>query len=302
MTNVFAQDDKSIVGYYRASGPANLLLENDHSFYIIAYATFIQGHWSRENDQIKLVPHNPEHAFDVYARYNPNIKEGYKIKFNDFYKKQTFIGTGSTDTMQRVFNPAPNCFNNPYTNHFPGKADSISFVDDVAPEFSKRNTYTFKVGKYNDFVAVYHDPSKYHREIILRLEQKAGRLTLKSESGQFENGKMDKKLQREIQEIRELAKEELQVNDLYCNPSYRPFDITSVNFDANYTFDTAKNAWISKYNYEKDEEINPEKKEDAYHSIGILYKYEKMPPANISSKQFKINEKSLFTAKCNDQD
>lgn len=301
-TTLFAQNENAFTGYYKASGPAHLLIEEDHRFYIIAYSTFIQGHWSRENDQIKLVPKNPEHPFDVYARYNPNIKEGYKIKFNNFYKKQTFIRTGSADPMQRIFNPSPNCFNNPYINHFHGKADSISFVDDAGPEYSKRNTYTFMAAKYNDFVAVYHDPTKYFREIILQIEQKAGQTLLKNTSGQFEKGKMDEKLQREIVEIKEMAKEEQPTNVLYCNPSYRPLNITSMNVEMNYTFDSAKNAWVSKYNYEKDEEIYPERNEDAYHSIGIIYKYDKITPANISFKQFNINEKSLFTAKCNDSD
>lgn len=303
MITTFAQDEKGFIGYYRASGPAHLLLDENHHFYIIAYSTFIQGHWIRENNQIKLVPHNPQHNFELYARFNPNIKEGYKIKFNDFYKKQTFIGTGGGDTMQRIFNPDPNCFSYPYINHFPGKANPISFVDSFAgPEYGKRNTYTFTAGKYNDFIAVYHDPSKYGREIILCLERKSGQLVLKNAVGQYAKGKPDEKLQKELAEIREFAKKELNIDVLYCNPSYRPFDTTSINFEANYTFDTGKNAWVSKHNYEKDEEIYPEKKEEAYHSIGILYKYEKITPANISFKQYKINEKSLFTAKCNDQD
>lgn len=301
-TNAFTQQ-KSITGYYRSSGPTYLLLDADQRFYIIAYSTFIQGHWSRENNQLKLVPQNPQHTFTVYARYNPNINEGYKIKFNDFYKKQTFISSGSTDTMQRVFNLNPNCFNNPYINHFPGKANSISFVDSLTgPDSKERKTYTFSTGNFNDFVAVYHDPSKYHREITLRIEEKDGRLLLKNATGQFDKDKIDEKQQREIIEIRDFAKKESGTNDLYCNPSYRPFDITSMNFEMNYAFDSAKNAWVSKFNYEKDEEIYPERKEDAYHSIGIIYKYEKISPANISIKQFKINEKSLFTAKCNDQD
>src|SRR5262245_59076994 len=104
-TTLLAQNENAFTGYYRASGPAHLLIEEDHRFYIIAYSTFIQGRWNRENDQVKLVPQNPEHPFEIYGRYNPNIKEGYKIQFTNFYKKQTFIGTGITDTMQRIFNP-----------------------------------------------------------------------------------------------------------------------------------------------------------------------------------------------------
>lgn len=301
-TNLSAQDEKSFIGYYRASGAAHLLLDEDHYFYIIAYSTFIQGRWSFENNQIKLVPQNPEHPFEVYGRYNPNIKEGYKFKFNNFYKKQTFIGEGSADTMQRIFNPNPNCFNNPYINHFQVQAYSFSFVDDAGPEYSKRNTYTYITGKYNDFIAVYHDPTKYFREIVLNIDPKAEKQTLKSATGQYNKGKMDEKLKQEILEIRDLATKEQHTNELYCNPSYRPFDKTSMNFEMNYSFDTAKNAWVSKFNYEKDEEIYPERLNDAYDSIGILYKYEKITPANIALKQFKINEKSLFTAKCNVHD
>jgi hypothetical protein len=95
---------------------------------------------------------------------------------------------------------------------------------------------------------------------------------------------------------------EQNVTELYCNPSYRPFDKLSMNFEDNYSFDSAKNAWVSKHNYEKDEEIYPNKKEDAYHSIGILYKYEKITPTNILFKPYKIYEKSVFTAKCSDQE
>lgn len=302
-SNAFTQKQESLMGYYRSSGPTYLLLDADHRFYIIAYATFIQGHWSRENNQIKLIPQNPPHPFAVYARYNPNIKEGYKIKFNNFYKKQTFIGTGCTDTMQRIFNPDPNCFNNPYINHFPGKTNCISFVDSLTgPNSKDRKTYTFSTGNFNDFVVVYHDPSKNYREIILHIEEKGNRQILKNATGQFDKDKIDEKLKREITEIRDFATKEQPTTDLYCNPSYRPFDMSSMSFKDNYSFDSTKNAWVSKYNYEKDEELHPERLNDAYHSIGIIYKYEKIAPANISFKQYKINEKSLFTAKCNDQD
>lgn len=306
-TNTFAQDQESFAGYYCASGPAYLLLDEDHHFYIIAYATFIQGRWSRENDAIKLVPQNPEHTFELYARYNPNIKEGYKIKFNGFEKNQTFIGIAGTDTMQRVFNLNPSCFANQYINHFPSTADSISFADALDPESSNENSerknYTFRAGKYNDFIAVYHDPSNYQREMTLLIEQKSGQLTLKGEADQFEKHEMGEELQRELVEIRDMGKKSISVNTFYCNPSYRPFDNSSLNFEDNYSFDednysfdTAKNAWVSKYNYEKDEEIYPERKDDAYDSIGILYKYEKITPTNIAFKPFEINEKSLFTA------
>lgn len=303
MSTTYAQDDKSFTGYYRASGPEHLLLEEDHSFYIIAYATFIKGEWIKEKNELKLIPHNPEHTFEVYARFNPNIKEGYKIKFNNFYKKQTYIATGGVDTMQPIFNPNPNCFNNPYVNQFSSKTDSISFVDAFAgPESGERKTYTFTAGKYNDFIALYNDPTNYHREISLPIEQMSGKLVLKNSAGQYDKYKPDKKLQQEIEEIREMAKKEKSANEIYCNPSYRPFDITAIGFEANYSFNSAKNAWISILNYEKDEEIYPERLNDAYHSIGILYKYEKITPVNIALKQFKINGKSLFTATCNDQE
>ncbi|MNE02640.1 hypothetical protein D3C80_951220 [compost metagenome] len=109
---------------------------------------------------------------------------------------------------------------------------------------------------------------------------------------------MDERLKKEMREIKEMAKQEGDINSVYCNPSYNVFDETAMSIEDNFSFDTAKNAFISKFNYVEGEELHPELKEDAYHSIGVLYKYDKILPATIALIPFKIIEKSLFIAKC----
>jgi hypothetical protein len=302
--STLAQDVQSYLGCYRASGNARLILAENNAFYIIAYATFIHGSWYKENDQIILNPHNPEHFFELYGRYNPTIKEGYKIKFNGFSEEQTFIGNTNSDAMQRVFNKSPNCFESSYIHHFNKETDVISFVDVVSEDvrdYDKRNTYSFPLKKNNDFIALYNDPRRYNYEMIFSITKTTNGIVLDGPH-EFEKMKMDDELKNEIQEVIEMGKKsKVKKNDFYCNPSYRIFDESSMSIPQNYSFNPSKNAYISKYNYEKDEELHPEKKQDAYHSIGILYKYDKIPVSKIEVKSFKILEKSLFTAKCNDE-
>lgn len=299
--STLAQDVQPYLGCYRASGGVRLLLEENNAFYIIAYATFIQGSWSKENDQIILNPHNPEHFFELYGRYNPNIKEGYKIKFNGFNEEETFIGKASSDAMQRVFNKNPNCFESYYIHHFNKETDVISFVDVVSEDtkdYDRRNTYSFPLNKNNDFIAVYNDPGRYNYEMTFSIAKTAEGVVLDG-SEEFGKMKIDEKLKKEIHEIIEMGEMIKAKDTLYSNPSYRLFDESSMSMSHNYSFDKSKNAYVSKYNYVKDEELYPEKKQDAYHSIGILYKYDKITPSKIEVKPFKIIEKSLFIAKCN---
>ena len=295
----YAQDQEAITGYYRSPGPSILLVDRDHHFYIIAYATFIHGRWTVEGNRVKLIPKNPEHPFELYGRYNPNIREGYRIKFYGFEKNQTFIGKAGSDTMQRVFNLDPNCFDDSYVHQFPD-ATSFSFADSIrTDEPGQRETYTFQRGRHNDFIAVYRDPEKSTKEMIFDIGGGTENPFSDGAYVSLEKAEQDEKLKQEVMELRELGrKNRNEENVFFCNPTYRSFDTTAVSFQQNYTFNKAKNAYVSKHNYEKDEEIHPEKKNNAYHSIGIIFKYEKIAPAGIVATPFKIQEKSLFTAKC----
>jgi hypothetical protein len=298
--STFAQDSKPYLGIYRASGNAHLLLAENNTFYIIGYATFIRGSWHMENNKIILNPLNPKHFFELYGRYNPNIKKGYKIKFTGFEQEQTFIGKDNSDAMQRVFNKSPNCFETKYLHLFNEKITTISFVDLVSEEvrdYNPRNTYSFPLNKNNDFIAVYNDPRRYNYEMIFTIIKTAKGIILDGPH-EFEKMKPDEKLKKEMKEITAMGKK-IKVKDiLYFNPSYRLFDESSMKMSLNYSFNQSKNAYVSKLNYQKDEELYPEKKQDAYHSTGILYKYDKIPASKIESKSLKIIEKSLFTAKC----
>lgn len=299
--SVLAQDVRPYLGCYRGSGNARLILAENNAFYIIAYATFIQGSWHKENDQIILNPQNPEHFFELYGRYNPNIKEGCKIKFDGFDEKETFIGKADSDAMQRVFNKNPNCFKSEYVHYFSKGTDVISFVDIVSEnirDYNKRNTYSFLLNKNNDFIAVYNDPERYYYEMIFSITKTTDGIILNGRQ-RFEKMKIDDKLKKEMKEIMEMGETLKEKNSFYCNPSYGVFDESSMSIPQNYSFNKSKNAYISKYNYEKNEELYPEKKQDAYHSIGILYKYDKISHGKILVKPFTIIEKSLFTAKCN---
>ena len=299
--STLAQDIQPYLGCYRASGNARLILAENNAFYIIAYATFIHGSWSKEKDQIILNPDNPEHFFELYGRYNPTIKEGYKIKFIGFSEEETFIGKANSDAMQRVFNKSPNCFESNYIHYFSRETDVISFADVVSEDirdYDKRNTYSFPLNKNNDFIAFYNDPRRYNYEMIFSITKTTNGIVLDGPH-EFEKMKMDDELKSEIQEVIEMGKKsKVKKNGFYCNPSYRIFDESSMSMSHNYSFDKSKNAYVSKYNYEKDEELYPEKKQDAYHSIGILYQYDKIAPGKIEVKPFEIIEKSLFTANC----
>ncbi|AFD05262.1 hypothetical protein [Solitalea canadensis] len=299
--NVSAQKNiKPYLGYYRASGGTHLLLEEDNTFCIIAYATFIKGFWSMEKGRIVVTPKNPTHCFELLGRYNPTIKEGFKIMFKGFSEEDTFLGKAGSDSMQRVFNKNPNCFDNPYVYQFKENTSRISFVDVISEahiDYNRRNTYTFPLGQHNDFIAVYHDPGQYYDEMIFTIAQVSGKIILNG-SNVFHKLPMDERLKKEMREIKEMAKQEGDINSVYCNPSYNVFDETAMSIEDNFSFDTAKNAFISKFNYVEGEELHPELKEDAYHSIGVLYKYDKILPATIALIPFKIIEKSLFIAKC----
>lgn len=281
----YTQEKDSIIGHYQENG-ADYYLLKDNSFVTIGYATLITGTWSNDNDKVTLSPMNPESSFELFGRFNPNIKNGQKIMFSHFDKQEILIGLDNSNLMQRVFNKNPNCNSFPNVYNFSVKSEIISFKEEHSKEF-----YTFKTGDNNDFIAIYIDPSLFFNEIILKITEKG----LKNKYDEI-MPRMNL-TEEDLNAINPISIKSIeQPNTIaYYNPAYNEIPQSEINFE-DYVYTKSKNAFINIKNYKKDEELNIDKYD--YNNKNVIFNYEKISLDKKLNKKIEINEESLFIAKC----
>jgi len=299
----FSQQKMNIIGVYHESGSpgdggggVNYYIQEDNTFIIIAYATLIHGKWEANKDNtITLYPsHKP--MFRIYSRYNPLIKTGAKIMFQNFESGKTFIQVNQEVSFTPVFNEGANCVSYPSVSDFSYNIQSISLAAYYNGDAnSPKEIYKFLVAaNHNDFMAVYNSPRNNHRPITLKMTPKG-----------LATGK-EKVMRKSPLEAMEQEEKEwiLQINEsirakrnyLYVNPWYNVFDKYDAEIEATYLFDKQKNAYCQKSVYQKNEELK--KIEDAYNKESFLYKYTEIAMAETTQKALSVASKSLFFVTC----
>ena len=293
---VFSQQTIDVIGVYRESGSTGggsvggasyYILENHH-FVIIAYATIIYGKWEiNEKDVLILHPINPP-VFRIYGRYNPNIKSGAKIMFQNFESERSFIQINEETIFIPVFNEDANCLSYPNVANFSQKTESISLA-------TIKEIHKFQVkNNANDFIAIYHHGKDTYKPFMFQITPQG----LIANQGKVMKKKSLKMLEEEEKSyIVEIQKSvDANRNYLYVNHLYNNFDKYDTEVEQQYIYDKNKNAYLHKLSYKPNEEN--EKLQDAYNRDAFLYKYLELMVDEKVKKKFEIASKPLFRATC----
>ena len=304
-----AQNKDNITGTYSlgSSSPEGgghlIVLEN--GVYAITYFGGIQtGKWKlKEDDVYRFSPNIKESTFELFGRYNKDLKDSTKIFFRGFENSQTFIQLRTTKKedyiMQRVFNTDANCFDFPYVHIFKAAANSISLMFESYGE-ERSSIITFKNPEgYNDFVTNFVE--------VESSEARPFSATFKDNMLSFKDNNYSQRtpLDKDSEDITFLKKiidKEKDNNILYFNPSYNMFgglDSEEENQDIreHYIFNKEKNAFIDTEYYVEDEEYI--KSEESYDNMSVIYAYKILKEYIKESVKFKINGNPIFQVNCN---
>lgn len=280
-------------------GGATMVIEEDHFFALVAYATLITGRWELIKDQLILHPDNPEEPFTVYGRYNPDIKDGIKVMFSEFDEDTNYIGFNQdaerNAVLQLVMNADANCVPWPvvYTFSNKEKAKSVWLATENDRETEGQNPASFLYEyelpeKYNDFIFTHYPSARIYPDFTFSVSA-AG---LEDRYG----GKMNKKELNEedryfLKEIKEQhsAGAFASREKLYSNAGYNfPLPLP----DNEYVFDTAKQAYLSTYN--KYEHLAA----DDFHNLYAVLAYKKVKTKKQWKASFQKSEKQWLNFTC----
>lgn len=299
------QNNLQVVGIYSMSSGdpqgGNHLYVLDSNKYVIVYFGGAQtGNWTITDDSVlTFTPNYEPNAFVAYGRHNNDLADSIRIHFLGFSDEETFIKTGSPagpkPLLRRVFNLSPNCFSYPYVFKFKKQSDTISFSslpykDNRAIGFIPL-IYSFYYDKsYNDLIVYYFKERRDNQPFTAIIRKDGLQFNGHSTSRQtLENAGGD------LTFIRELSQSALNPGEIFVNPFYNEYK-QDIKQDPDYIFDTVKNAYTNKWNYEAGEEYNLQ--QDAYNNMNILYPLKKITSFSRTQKTFRIEEKPLFFVNC----
>lgn len=301
-----AQNSTNIVGTYNIEGSYLIVLENGN--YAIMYFGGIQtGKWKFTKDtDYKFTPNIKESKFELFGRYNKDLKDSTKIAFNGFENSETFIQLRTTKkeeyTMKRVFNIDANCISFPNVHTFQTTANSISFAYKVYEEKSSP-IVTFKNSeRYNDFVVNFIEINSFEGQPFFATF-KNDTLSIKNDYSQDNDYSQRKPFDEDdedIEFVRTFIEKEANRDTIYFNPSYNMFggldDEENQDIHDHHVFNKQKNAFINTQYYVEGEEYI--KSDDSFDNMSIIYAYTILKEYTKEPEKFKINEKPIFQVNC----
>ena len=298
--------------------------------YVIAYFGGAQvGNWKIVKDSfVVFIPDTASATYALYGRHNPALKDSLRLFFGGFSDESCFVSFDGADAgkpvMRRVFNESPNCMSYPNVYTFAQGSKTISFASesyDATTHYPQRNpVFTFNNAEgYNDFIA-HHFPKK-ESDRPFYAAYKQGQLFfdqfadiyfepgLGSHLEDVINGKGDlysyskdgfsrsplPTTGEDATFINGLAAVGPVADTIFYNPFYKQFDMDGATVQKQYTFNTAKAAYLGKNYIEGEEKGNPG---DLYNSENVLYLFKALPGATSHATDFTINEKPLFHFTC----
>jgi len=297
---------KNIAGIYHVSsgnpeGGNTFAIFDDHRFLVAFFGGVIVGTWNYKDHQINFKPFTNDHKFYVYGRHNASLKDSTRFFFQGFEHQPTFVGfDGKQPTkplLKSVFNTDANCVPFPSVATFDGCLAQILLSDLPGihdHQTGQHDVYRFiNPGKYNDFVAVYHQDD--HDKGPFAATLRDGMLFVDGE----EKGAARRPLPTEGEDF-EFFKPVLNapesVDKVFYSPSYQESaeDLQDKN---NWRFDESKGAYINFLNYVEGEE-NRLTEQDANNRPNIVYQFNLLELAEKKPVPFDIDTKPLFTRTC----
>ncbi len=308
-TNMVNTQNKSdITGTYSLGssspeGGSHLIVLENGSYAIIYFGGMQTGKWQLTKDNIyRFSPNIRESKFELFGRYNKDLKDSTKIFFSGFENSQTFIQLRAPKkeeyTMNQVFNTDANCFDFPYVHTFKTRAKSISLMFKKYGEKSSP-IITFKNPEgYNDFAANFIQVDSYEARPFFTTF-KEDKLFFKDND--YSQRSPFKEEDEEIESIKNMIDKKMDNDIIYLNPFYNTFggpdsEEEDQDIHKHHIFSKEKNAFIDKEYYVEGEEYI--KSDDSFDNMSIIYAYTVLKEYTKESISYKIDEKSIFHVSC----
>ncbi|AQX14068.1 hypothetical protein KRE47_04010 [Elizabethkingia meningoseptica] len=291
-----------IDGVYNKGG-VSFIIKKDNTFLIVAMGTLIKGNWSVDKNIITLTPKNPDALFYLYARKNPDIKEGMRLMISaNEYNNDIYVGV-FPNKMKRFFNKEANCFDYPYVHQSKELPEILTFIDQTKSEDPYQAEVPnamqqFSTAGYNDFIVQYMNPALFHNPFQFEIKKEG----LKALANTEDSGIIKK------QNIKEFFKNEKELSFLEqsFNMAYQAA-YKLVNYAYNTNDDMSAEIDLSHYKYDKTRNVYvnlsiPDKslnyKSDDFHYTDVLMKFDRITSDNKKVSDFKPLSGSVFVAEC----
>lgn len=303
-----AQNKNNIEGTYSLGssspeGGNHLIVLKDGNYAITYFGGIQTGKWKLTKDAIYIFsPNANESKFELFGRYNKDLKDSTKIFFSGFNNSQTFIQLRTKKEqehiMQQVFNAGANCFSFPYVHTFKTNASIISLMFD-SYEQGRSPMFSIKIPEgYNDFVATFIE--------VERSEARPFSATFKDDKLYFRDNDYSQRKpfeedDEDIEFIKKIIGKEMNKDTIYLNPAYNMFgepdsEEEDQDIHEHHVFNEEKNAFIdSEYYVEGDENV---KTGDYFENMSIIYAYKVLKEQTKEFVKYKIDKKPIFQVNC----
>ncbi len=296
---------KQVAGRYGSS--SGICLFDDGKFLLYGYATMVFGTYSFEKDYLNFYPDKQE-RFVLFATKHREIGRNASLYFQGFEEGSTYVQFGM-DSMQRVFNPGANCFNNPYIYTAVTTPATITFFERPSEEYwyqhAEPNVWKFNIEKgYNSFMLFYNEPKKERQDFTAMIELVDGEKVLKLSNYGGDEGFVghqndeDDNNWNEILEMKRQYYSAFEHGDtLYANYDYNIFNIHE---NENYRYDEDNDRYVDILNKDNDSYYQG----DTYNDSRFLKKFVKVKPVSKDSIAFdehKVKSKTLFYTACDEE-
>lgn len=209
-------------------------------------------------------------SFDVYGRYNPNLKDSSRIMLSYTTDEETFMHIGKLKgekpIMQRIHG-------NIYSRKFPEifstikKLDTLSFTS-LPNQNSTELKYIHKIytfcnkENFNDFIVYYHPQYKIDQLAVM----------------------LDSNPTLDLDLIPDFKSLTIKYNDNHA-------EIKSDKFKRQYVLDKKRNAYRDKWNYVDGEE---NAKDYDFNNKSLFFIYKRMKEFDVSNQEITIDDNSIF--------
>lgn len=290
-----AQSTKQIAGVYENG----LCIFEDGTFLAGGINSVVFGTVEIEGDIIRLIKHRPKHKFALYGRKDNSRVYGNTIMFHGFEQNglvNILENNNPPTVMQRVFNKKANCFDGPFFYDNKEDCKTIYFADE-----SDKQLYKFELPKdYRDFVAFrfnFEDEPNLNEPIVATVSKDFTSISFYGSDKKLTKNPLTQsalETKKMIFSMYERAHSEGKY--FYCNPAYNIFEEHGIDINQ---YEEFGHKGEGKFHLKGSDAVpNIKRFENDFDDDTIIYQYEKIEPKMVEKTKYIINEKSIFTFKC----
>lgn len=275
-----ARNIQQIVGQYQ-DNQSSLIIFEDSTFMILAYATLLTGTVEIEKSEAKFILSN-NNNFSVYGRRNNEIKNGSKLMFYGFNNGESYFGNTAEDKLR----PIQTDLDSYYSFLNVSESKMFCFMGNKAnwwDETNSRTLYKFtNKEEYNDFI-ILRKESPNASSFKAQIADEGKKLILLDDENKktLEKGPIESEIKDQF--IQKLLFKQLIGNDKYqdlmqrkyvfANSAYRQYEPQNIlDTDLYISLNDGQGTYISREVYNENEKYDTGDPNE-YHNYLRIYKY-----------------------------